>query len=100
MYLVPRSDTMYELEHNKWFLLWQFVKYLFTGRGLFLGPAPETFLFAVSKFMNDKYETVAAKDRTAVFGRLQGSIMLGTAFGFLLGGVLGDLFGIRRPFGE
>lgn len=28
-------------------------------------------------------ELVAAKDRTAVFGRLQGSIMLGTAFGFL-----------------
>ncbi|KAI1421160.1 major facilitator superfamily transporter [Xylaria sp. FL1777] len=43
-------------------------------------------------------ETVAAKDRTSIFGRLQGSIMLGTAFGYLLGGVLGDLYGIRRPF--
>ncbi|KAH7030788.1 major facilitator superfamily domain-containing protein [Microdochium trichocladiopsis] len=43
-------------------------------------------------------EVVAARDRTAVFGRLQGAIMLGTAFGFLLGGVLGDLYGIRRPF--
>ncbi|CAJ2502987.1 Uu.00g103810.m01.CDS01 [Anthostomella pinea] len=43
-------------------------------------------------------EVVAAKDRTAVFGRLQGSIMLGTAFGFLLGGILGDIYGIRRPF--
>ncbi|KAI8623150.1 major facilitator superfamily transporter [Xylariaceae sp. FL1651] len=43
-------------------------------------------------------DVVAAKDRTAVFGRLQGSIMLGTAFGYLLGGVLGDLYGIRRPF--
>ncbi|KAI0146215.1 major facilitator superfamily domain-containing protein [Xylariaceae sp. FL1272] len=43
-------------------------------------------------------EVVAAKDRTAVFGRLQGSIMLGTAFGYLLGGVLGDVYGIRRPF--
>ncbi|KAI1336474.1 hypothetical protein F5Y15DRAFT_393843 [Xylariaceae sp. FL0016] len=43
-------------------------------------------------------EVVAAKDRTAVFGRLQGSIMLGTAFGFLLGGVLGDVYNIRRPF--
>ncbi|KAI1136241.1 hypothetical protein F5Y05DRAFT_392068 [Hypoxylon sp. FL0543] len=41
---------------------------------------------------------VAPKDRTAVFGRLQGSIMLGTAFGFLLGGVLGDVYNIRRPF--
>ncbi|GAW25310.1 putative major facilitator superfamily transporter [Rosellinia necatrix] len=28
-------------------------------------------------------EAVAARDRTAVFGRLQGSIMLGTAFGYL-----------------
>ncbi|KAI0018643.1 hypothetical protein F4780DRAFT_750418 [Xylariomycetidae sp. FL0641] len=43
-------------------------------------------------------EVVAAKDRTAVFGRLQGSIMLGTAFGYLLGGVLGDVYTIRRPF--
>ncbi|KAI0455833.1 major facilitator superfamily transporter [Xylaria acuta] len=43
-------------------------------------------------------EAVAAKDRTAVFGRLQGAIMLGTAFGYLLGGVLGDVYGIRRPF--
>ncbi|RWA07362.1 hypothetical protein EKO27_g7746 [Xylaria grammica] len=43
-------------------------------------------------------EAVAAKDRTSVFGRLQGSIMLGTAFGYILGGVLGDLYGIRRPF--
>ncbi|KAI0439334.1 major facilitator superfamily transporter [Xylaria telfairii] len=43
-------------------------------------------------------EAVAAKDRTVVFGRLQGAIMLGTAFGYLLGGVLGDIYGIRRPF--
>ncbi|KAI1262618.1 major facilitator superfamily transporter [Xylariaceae sp. FL1019] len=43
-------------------------------------------------------EVVAAKDRTAVFGRLQGAVMLGTAFGYLLGGVLGDVYGIRRPF--
>ncbi|KAI1814427.1 hypothetical protein GGS20DRAFT_412330 [Poronia punctata] len=78
-------------------------------------------------------EVVAPKDRTAVFGRLQGSIMLGTAFGYLcksvfpfcllffffffvhlphyiyyeltmnrkkkkVGGVLGDIYNIRRPF--
>ncbi|KAI1254536.1 hypothetical protein MGN70_003941 [Eutypa lata] len=43
-------------------------------------------------------EVVAPRDRTAVFGRLQGSIMLGTAFGYLLGGVLGDVYNIRRPF--
>lgn len=43
-------------------------------------------------------EAVAAKDRTAVFGRLQGAITLGTAFGYLLGGLLGDIYGIQRPF--
>ncbi|KAI1079747.1 major facilitator superfamily domain-containing protein [Whalleya microplaca] len=43
-------------------------------------------------------ELVTPKDRTAVFGRLQGAIMLGTAFGYLLGGVLGDVYNIRRPF--
>ncbi|RYP03726.1 hypothetical protein DL764_004950 [Monosporascus ibericus] len=42
-------------------------------------------------------EVVAPRDRTAVFGRLQGSIMLGTAFGYLRG-VLGDVYNIRRPF--
>ncbi|TVY82945.1 hypothetical protein LSUE1_G003144 [Lachnellula suecica] len=36
--------------------------------------------------------------RTAVFGQLQGAVMFGTAFGYLLGGVSGDWFGIRRPF--
>ncbi|KAI0475094.1 MFS general substrate transporter [Xylariaceae sp. FL0804] len=43
-------------------------------------------------------EAVAPADRTAMFGRLQGSVMLGTAVGFLLGGVVGDTLGIRRPF--
>ncbi|KAI1331670.1 major facilitator superfamily transporter [Xylariaceae sp. FL0255] len=43
-------------------------------------------------------EVVAARERTGVFGRLQGAIMLGTAFGYLLGGVLGDVYNIRRPF--
>ncbi|RYP76427.1 hypothetical protein DL769_003633 [Monosporascus sp. CRB-8-3] len=43
-------------------------------------------------------EVVVPRDRTAVFGRLQGSIMLGTAFGFLLGGILGGVYNIRRPF--
>ncbi|KAI0473071.1 major facilitator superfamily domain-containing protein [Xylariaceae sp. FL0804] len=43
-------------------------------------------------------EAVQARDRTAVFGRLQGAIMLGNAFGYLLGGILGDVYNIRRPF--
>ncbi|KAI6379825.1 hypothetical protein MCOR25_001958 [Pyricularia grisea] len=43
-------------------------------------------------------ELVDSKQRTAVFGKLQGCIMLGQAIGFLAGGMLGDSFGIRRPF--
>ncbi|KAH8898437.1 MFS general substrate transporter [Thozetella sp. PMI_491] len=43
-------------------------------------------------------EVVAPSERTAMFGKLQGSVMLGTAIGYLLGGVTGDTLGIRRPF--
>ncbi|KAI1822156.1 major facilitator superfamily transporter [Xylaria intraflava] len=43
-------------------------------------------------------ELVAPKDRTTVFGRLQGSTTLGTAFGYLAGGMIADAYGIRRPF--
>lgn len=43
-------------------------------------------------------EVVPAPQRTAMFGKLQGSVMLGTAIGYLLGGIIGDAFGIGRPF--
>lgn len=43
-------------------------------------------------------EVVKPSERTAMFGKLQGSVMLGTAVGYLLGGLVGDAFGIRRPF--
>lgn len=43
-------------------------------------------------------EVVSPSQRTAMFGRLQGSVMLGTAVGYLLGGIVGDAFGIGRPF--
>lgn len=43
-------------------------------------------------------EVVPAPLRTAMFGKLQGSVMLGTAIGYLLGGIIGDAFGISRPF--
>ncbi|KIH93188.1 hypothetical protein SPBR_02482 [Sporothrix brasiliensis 5110] len=43
-------------------------------------------------------EVVAPIERTALFGKLQGVIMLGMAIGLLLGGVVGDTFGIVRPF--
>ncbi|KAK7733687.1 hypothetical protein SLS53_008154 [Cytospora paraplurivora] len=43
-------------------------------------------------------ELVEPMQRTAVFGQLQGCIMLGQAISFLLGGKVGDYFGIRMPF--
>ncbi|VUC33739.1 unnamed protein product [Clonostachys rosea] len=43
-------------------------------------------------------EVVEPSDRTAMFGMLQGSVMLGTSVGYLLGGIIGDAYGIRRPF--
>ncbi|ROV92984.1 hypothetical protein VMCG_09003 [Cytospora schulzeri] len=43
-------------------------------------------------------ELVEPMKRTAVFGQLQGCIMLGQAISYLLGGMVGDAFGIRMPF--
>ncbi|KAK1449396.1 major facilitator superfamily transporter [Colletotrichum melonis] len=43
-------------------------------------------------------EVVERRKHTGVFGRLQGAVMIGTAIGYLLGGVLGDVFGITSPF--
>ncbi|PSR92297.1 major facilitator superfamily domain-containing protein [Coniella lustricola] len=43
-------------------------------------------------------EVVPPMRRTAVFGQLQGCIMLGQAIAYLLGGMTGDAYGIRMPF--
>lgn len=43
-------------------------------------------------------EVVKPSERTGMFGKLQGAVMLGTAAGYLLGGITGDAFGVRRPF--
>lgn len=43
-------------------------------------------------------ELVEPMKRTAVFGQLQGCIMLGQAISYLLGGMVGDAFGIQMPF--
>ncbi|KAK4097308.1 MFS general substrate transporter [Parathielavia hyrcaniae] len=43
-------------------------------------------------------EVVEPLRRTAVFGMLQGCIMLGQGIGYLSGGMIGDTWGIRRPF--
>ncbi|KAH8896888.1 MFS general substrate transporter, partial [Thozetella sp. PMI_491] len=41
---------------------------------------------------------VKGPDQTGVLGVLQGFVMFGTAFGYLLGGVVGDWLGIGYPF--
>ncbi|KAF5000491.1 hypothetical protein FDECE_11201 [Fusarium decemcellulare] len=43
-------------------------------------------------------DVVEPSRRTSVFGKLQGCIMLGQGVGYLLGGMIGDAFGIQRPF--
>ncbi|KAJ3545595.1 hypothetical protein NM208_g2439 [Fusarium decemcellulare] len=43
-------------------------------------------------------DIVEPSRRTSVFGKLQGCIMLGQGVGYLLGGMIGDAFGIQRPF--
>ncbi|KAJ4172097.1 hypothetical protein NW754_007695 [Fusarium falciforme] len=43
-------------------------------------------------------EVVEPLRRTAVFGQLQGAIMLGQGLGYLTGGMIGDAIDIRAPF--
>ena len=43
-------------------------------------------------------ELVHPVQRTAMFGMLQGSVMVGTAVGYLLGGIVGETWGIQKPF--
>ncbi|TWU74237.1 hypothetical protein ED733_004081 [Metarhizium rileyi] len=43
-------------------------------------------------------ELVESSRRTAVFGMLQGAIMLGQGIGYLTGGMIGDAIDIRAPF--
>lgn len=65
----------------------------FQGIGIIGGP--RGYMLVLNTAIS---ELVAARDRTAVFGKLQGSTTLGTAIGYLLGGVIGDVYNIRRPF--
>jgi MFS family permease len=56
---------------------------------------PAGYLLALNTYTT---ELVEPSKRTGVFGQLQGCVMFGTAFGYLFGGNIGDLFGIRRPW--
>lgn len=56
---------------------------------------PSGYLLCLNAFIT---EVVEYEGRTAALGRLTGSMMFGSAIGFLLGGVIADSFGIRAPF--
>ena len=56
---------------------------------------PSGYLLVLNTFIT---EVVEYEGRTAWLGRLTGAMMLGSALGFLLGGIVAEEFGIRAPF--
>ncbi|KAK5956824.1 hypothetical protein OHC33_002312 [Knufia fluminis] len=56
---------------------------------------PSGYLLCLNTFMT---EVVEYEGRTAALGRLTGSQMFGSALGFLLGGLVAEIFGIKAPF--
>ncbi|KAI0131793.1 hypothetical protein BJ170DRAFT_220909 [Xylariales sp. AK1849] len=56
---------------------------------------PAGYLLVLNTSIAEVVEPVA---RTGAFGKLQGSAMFGTALGYLLGGIVGEVSIIRRPF--
>lgn len=56
---------------------------------------PNGYLLALNSLVTDVVEHEA---RTSALGRLQGCTMIGYAFAVLLGGFLGEAFGILAPF--
>lgn len=56
---------------------------------------PAGYMLALNSFAT---EIVRPAERTSTIGRLNGCCMFGTALGYLVGGLLGDWFGIIAPF--
>jgi hypothetical protein len=56
---------------------------------------PNGYLLALNTYVT---EVTEHKHRTGYLGRLQGFCMFGSAIGFLVGGVLADIFTILTPF--
>ncbi|EXJ81590.1 hypothetical protein A1O1_07654 [Capronia coronata CBS 617.96] len=56
---------------------------------------PSGYILVLNTFIT---EIVEHEGRTAALGRLMGSMMFGSALGFLLGGVVAEAFGIKAPF--
>ena len=56
---------------------------------------PSGYLLTLNTYIT---EVVEYEGRTAALGRLTGSMMFGSALGFLLGGFVAEIFGIMAPF--
>ncbi|KAF2845348.1 MFS general substrate transporter [Plenodomus tracheiphilus IPT5] len=56
---------------------------------------PNGYVLCLNTLVADIVESEA---RTGALGRLQGFMYMGSAIGFLLGGLIGDAFGIVAPF--
>jgi hypothetical protein len=56
---------------------------------------PQGYVLCLNSFVAD---VVSHEARTGALGRLQGAMFIGAATGFLIGGLVGDAFGIIAPF--
>lgn len=56
---------------------------------------PSGYLLVLNTFMTDVIEH---EGRTAALGRVTGSAMAGSAFGFLAGGLVAEAYGVKIPF--
>lgn len=56
---------------------------------------PNGYVLCLNSFVVD---VVGAEARTGALGRLQGCMYIGAATGFLIGGLVGEAFGILAPF--
>ncbi|KAJ4343641.1 hypothetical protein N0V95_006615 [Ascochyta clinopodiicola] len=56
---------------------------------------PNGYVLALNSFVADFVEH---EGRTSALGRLQGCMLFGSAVGFLIGGLVGDSYGIEAPF--
>ncbi|KAH6642409.1 major facilitator superfamily domain-containing protein [Boeremia exigua] len=56
---------------------------------------PNGYVLALNSFVAD---VVEHEDRTGALGRLQGCMLFGAAVGFLIGGLVGEAFGVIAPF--
>lgn len=56
---------------------------------------PNGYILALNSFVAD---VVEHEGRTGALGQLQGCMLFGAAVGFLIGGLVGEAFGIAAPF--